>query len=163
MKHFINTWNTLPSNKKRWVIGVTFVLSILILLFYFLQPLTNKKNSLYTQIGVNKNNLSTINKNTQEIKQLKENKNISTTSKSSQSISEIIDVSTKKYSLKINRFQPDGDNSAQIWLEDAQFKDVINWINDVENNHNLNVATASITATNKQFSGLVSTRLKVNR
>ncbi len=76
-----------------------------------------------------------------------------------QSISALVDTTLPTYSLVMQRYQPTGDESAQLWLEEAPVSQVIAWLAAIERDHGMRLITVAITSADKQ--GFVKTRVRV--
>ncbi len=77
------------------------------------------------------------------------------------SISALVDTTLPNYSLVMQRYQPTGDDSAQLWLEDAPVSQVIAWLVAIERDYGMRLITVAITSADKQ--GFVKTRVRMGK
>ena len=78
-----------------------------------------------------------------------------------QSLSTTIDSSLPKYKLTMQRFQPVGETTAQIWLEEAPMSQVIAWLASLEQNSAMHLDNVSMVAADKQ--GRVKVRVHLSK
>lgn len=78
-----------------------------------------------------------------------------------QSISSLVDSTLPDYKLVMQRYQPTGDDSAQVWLEDAALPQVIAWVVAMERDFGMRMVNVSIAASDKK--GVVKTRVRLAR
>lgn len=83
------------------------------------------------------------------------------TAEQGQSISALVDTTLPEYSLVMQRYQPTGDDSAQLWLEDAPVAQVIAWLTAMERDYGMRLINVAITSADKQ--GFVKTRVRVGK
>ena len=76
-----------------------------------------------------------------------------------QSISALVDTTLPKYKLVMQRYQPTGNDSAQLWLDDAALPEVIAWLVALERDFGMRLVNVSIASSDKQ--GLVKTRVRM--
>lgn len=77
------------------------------------------------------------------------------------SISTLVDTTLPSYSLVMQRYQPTGDDSAQLWLEDAPVSQVIAWLAAIERDYGMRLITVAITSADKQ--GFVKARVRMGK
>ena len=78
-----------------------------------------------------------------------------------QSISALVDTTLPDYSLVMQRYQPTGEDSAQLWLEEAPVSQVIAWLTAMERDYGMRLINVAITSADKQ--GFVKTRVRVGK
>ena len=78
-----------------------------------------------------------------------------------QSMSTLIDRTLPQHSLVMKRFQPFGDNGAQVSLEDAALTNVVAWLSALEVGSGMRLLNVSIVSSDKP--GFVKTRLRLER
>jgi len=61
--------------------------------------------------------------------------------KSGGSVMVVIDQTAKQFELgkKLKRIEPEGENGAKVWLEDAAYEDVLRWLHRLADNHGIRV------------------------
>ncbi|HSG62466.1 MAG TPA: type II secretion system protein M [Pseudomonadales bacterium] len=75
------------------------------------------------------------------------------------SLSQVIDSSVRRAGLTMKRFQPSGDNQAQVWLENVPYTATMTWLNELEVERGYRIESASVTAASQ--SGTVNVRIRV--
>jgi len=78
-----------------------------------------------------------------------------------QTLLTLVNASAKERSITFKRFQPDGDSSLQLWLEDVNFNAVLWWLTKIENNNGIRVAQISVERTKRD--GFVNARITLVR
>lgn len=78
---------------------------------------------------------------------------------SSGPLSQVIDASVRRAGLKMKRFQPSGDDQAQVWLENVAYGAAMTWLNELEVERGYRIDSASITAASQP--GMVNVRIRV--
>ncbi|MCA1798806.1 MAG: type II secretion system protein M [Xanthomonadaceae bacterium] len=61
----------------------------------------------------------------------------------------------------LQRLQPEGQQTVRVWLDNAQFDELVRWIGTLEREHRIMVSVLTIERT--QESGLVNARLTLER
>ena len=51
------------------------------------------------------------------------------------SLNEVVNQASAAHQAPLSRFQPSGDDSAQVWLDNVPFNNVLNWLEALENRH----------------------------
>lgn len=80
-----------------------------------------------------------------------------------QSLLGLIDRTSKQSKLgsAVKRVKPEGSSKAHVWLEDAEFNDVIRWLENMDNRHDIKIVSGMV---DKQDSpGVVNIRLVLER
>jgi general secretion pathway protein M len=77
------------------------------------------------------------------------------------SISAVVDSSLPQHKLVMKRYQPIGEQGAQVWLEDASLPEVIAWLSALEAGSGMRLDNVSIVSSDKQ--GYVKTRVRLER
>jgi len=68
------------------------------------------------------------------------------TQRQGRGLSQLISDSAPRYQLQISRIQPRGDDEIQVWLEDAPFDQLVQWLHQSEQDFGLVVASINMTA-----------------
>jgi general secretion pathway protein M len=77
------------------------------------------------------------------------------------SLAQLAEMSAKKANLRLTRFQPKGDNEAQVWLDKVAFKDLLEFVRTLELDFALTVESLSINSAGDD--GIVNARLKFKK
>jgi general secretion pathway protein M len=83
--------------------------------------------------------------------------------KSDEALLTTIDRTAKQQRIReaVKRIKPQGDNKAQLWLEQASFDRMIRWLDLLQQRHNISIST--ITIDRQSGSGLVNARINLER
>jgi type II secretory pathway component PulM len=73
----------------------------------------------------------------------------------------VVDSSLPQHKLVMKRYQPIGEQGAQVWLEDASLPEVIAWLSALEAGSGMRLDNVSIVSSDKQ--GYVKTRVRLER
>ena len=70
-----------------------------------------------------------------------------------------IEKTAQQWSLdrKLKRLEPEGESEVKVWLDEAIFDDLVLWLELLENDHGIQVA--SLTVEQRQEPGLVDARI----
>jgi len=83
--------------------------------------------------------------------------------KSNEALLTTIDRTAKQQRIReaVKRIKPQGDNKAQLWLEQASFDRMIRWLDLLQQRHNISIST--ITVDRQSGSGLINARINLER
>ncbi|MBL4606696.1 MAG: type II secretion system protein M [Pseudomonadales bacterium] len=73
----------------------------------------------------------------------------------------IINQSAQKNRISLKRFEPEGNAKLRVWVEDVPFNNFILWVQVLESEHQIHVASMSLD--NPDQSGRISAKLILNR
>ena len=77
------------------------------------------------------------------------------------SLSAVIDASLPQYQLAIERFQPSGNQQAQLWFDKVSFNQMLAWMHYIETEKGLMITSLSLN--NEAEKGIVSARIRVKK
>jgi general secretion pathway protein M len=158
---------------KQWFLGLEkqqqwtallggMVLLLLMLLLLVWQPLGQASQRLSASNQQISSSLQWMQNAAAEIKRLrKQNPSAQTSSNSAQNLSSVINTTVKANGLPMSRFQPDGQNEAQVWLDGVAFKDLMAWVSELERSKNVNIDSLSVNKTST--SGVVNARVRLQK
>lgn len=95
-----------------------------------------------------------------EIKQLKGRGAIASDS-ANKTLAQIAETSAKKSGFRITRFQPKGNDEAQVWLDKIPFSSLLSFINYLEMTFGVNIETLAVNSAGDP--GVVNARLKFKK
>ena len=72
------------------------------------------------------------------------------------SLLSLASASAKTHSLNFSRFEPMGDDRVRLWIEQAKFNDVVNWLGELESDQGISAIDISL---DSSAPGYVSVRL----
>lgn len=76
------------------------------------------------------------------------------------SLTQLLDTSVQKHQLKFSRFQPRGDNRAQVWFDGVNFAKLFVWLDELDRQ---GVAASNVSVTATREAGLVSANLQLQK
>jgi general secretion pathway protein M len=76
------------------------------------------------------------------------------------SLNQLLDTSVQKHQLKFSRFQPRGNNRAQVWFDGANFAKLFVWLDELDKQ---GVAASNVSITATREAGLVSATLQLQK
>jgi len=80
---------------------------------------------------------------------------------SDQALLTLASSSAKDKNISFKRFQPDGDNLLQLWLEEVNFNVLLWWLSEIESKHGIGVTQISVERTKRD--GFVNARITLMR
>jgi len=148
-------WQTLVT-RERVIVAVLAVLIVLVTFQSMLiSPLYRGRDKALNSVDKQAELLQWMQERAALAAQLNNNTGISRVT-SQHSISQRINATAKKAKITITRFQTSGENTVQVWLEDADFSALLLWLDTLQNKQGIHVDSIAITETNKP--GLVAVR-----
>ena len=75
------------------------------------------------------------------------------------SLTSTVVSSAQAFGLEFRRYEPTADGDLRIWLEQASFDNLVGWLQDMANRHQLSVD--NITISPESNNGLVNVRLEI--
>lgn len=80
---------------------------------------------------------------------------------SNQSLSQLSELAAKRSQLRFSRFQPKGDDEAQVWFDKIEFSQLLDFLARLELDYAVQVDTMSVNSANAP--GLVNARIKFSK
>lgn len=77
------------------------------------------------------------------------------------SLSQLSELAAKRSQLRFSRFQPKGDNEAQVWFDKVEFSRLLDFLARLELDYGVHVETMSINSAN--MPGIVNARIKFSK
>ncbi|NRB40360.1 MAG: type II secretion system protein M [Pseudomonadales bacterium] len=77
------------------------------------------------------------------------------------SLSQLSELAAKRSNLRFSRFQPKGDNEAQVWFDKVEFSQLLDFLARLELDYSVHVETMSINSANAP--GIVNARIKFSK
>lgn len=157
MKQQINDWYTeLETNEQRIVVVAAIFFSLVILVFGILKPLNDSVSSLQGQV---KSRQKSVDKWKQSMPIILANRGHSQGASSGQALSFIVTSTSKRFNLRVSRVQEKSSDEMQVWFDSVPFNDFIRWVAEVQNRHNVKVASVNVRS--KDRDGLASIDIKI--
>ncbi len=135
--------------------------AVIISLFYFglWEPIETGIDSKKQQLTMRTRQLQNIQQQAAEVRQLKQGQPAQRRVTNSTSLLSVIDTTSRQKNLKqvLQKFQPEGDDSVRLWLEDAPFDALVEWLDLLNRQHGVSVSEISLEK--QPESGLVDGRI----
>ena len=150
-------WFLALKQREQWML-LACVIAVVFYSFYmfFLRPLHVENASLHERNIAAAQSLQWMKSSA---KTLKQNAVVNPVQKqSSQSIAQLLNPTASKHGLKFTRFQPRGNDKAQVWFESANFPQLFAWLQQLES-QNVSASNVSISSTNQP--GIVSASIQL--
>jgi general secretion pathway protein M len=154
-------WFLTLEKQQQWAVllgGIVITLLMLVLLVW--QPLAESSRQLRQSNREIAGSLRWMQQAAIEIKQLRKGSSQPKTG-TAQNLSIVINNTVKARNLPMSRFQPNGQDEAQVWLDGVVFKDLMVWLYDLESAKELAVDNLSVNST--EASGVVNARVRIRR
>ena len=140
-------WDSLQAKERLMAaIGAIFV-AIAILYLMVWSPIADSRDNKKIRIENKRETLTWMIQKRQEVEHLKRiNPNLFNQATDNRSLLAIVDTGAKQMGIRssITRIDPDGENKAQIWLEDMSFDYLIVLLGELERRNHVQVADASL-------------------
>lgn len=152
-------WFNNLERREQWALVVGSAL-LLVYLFYLLvwSPLNSRIENLQQRNTAAADVLVYMQNGVQEIKQLRGGASTTRGGSGGQSLSQMVDQSAAQHGIRISRFQPSGNNEAQVWLENIPFNKLLAWLDQMENSYGVRVK--NIAVNNASAVGIVNVRVR---
>lgn len=158
MQQIKERYENLQDSEQKIVLIFASLFLLVILIFGLLMPVGQSIET--KQLAVNSMQNS-VNKFKQAIPVIRANRGNANSANNSMPLNSVITGSTRQFNLLVSRVQEKSDTEVQVWLDNAEFNKVMQWINEL--NKRYNVSVASLSMRNKERNGLVSMDIKLTR
>ncbi len=140
-------WDSLQAKERLMaVIGAIFI-GIAILYLVVWSPIANSRDHKKMRVENKRETLLWMSQKRQEVEHLKRiNPNLFNQATDNRSLLAIVDTGAKQMGIRssITRIDPNGENNAQIWLEDMSFDYLIVLLGELERRNHVQVANAAL-------------------
>jgi len=149
----------LEANERRMLIAGGGLLLVMLLYAGLWEPLTGKIDMLRVSTTEQAALLTWMRSTAQEVKQLRGRSGQQAKPATGQSLLSLVDRTAKSGRLgsALKRVQPDGDEKVGVWMEAANFDDLVRWLVALETRHDVRVVSSVFQAL--EASGRVDARL----
>jgi len=134
----------LEANERRIMIGGGGLLLVMLLYVGIWEPITNKMDALRVSTAEQQSRLAWMRGAAQEVKQLRGHAGRPVRPTSGGSLLSLVDSTAKSGRLggALKRVQPDGDAKVRVWLEAANFDDLVRWLTTLETRNGVHVESS---------------------
>jgi len=148
--------------RQQWLLmaaAALVVLYIAVGLIY--RPLVAKRDLLAQQNAGAERTLQWMRGAIAEIKSLHGAGAASAVSSSGMTLSQLVETSAARHSIRVSRFQPSGDDEAQVWLDKVPFDATVMLLDQLENQYGLDMLSVAINGAGAP--GMVNVRLRFRK
>ncbi len=136
-------WFTQLSQREQMsVLALGFSLALYLLYMFIWSPLDTKRGSLQVQNQAVTATLQRVDAMVSEVLNLRDE---GAQGSSRRNLTALINQSTSRLDLQVNRLQPNSRGELQVRMESAAFDDVLLWLHEMEYREGLLVREVSIT------------------
>lgn len=160
IKNAREKWEDLDSREQLSLKVLSIVLACFIAYFAVWQPAKNYMSSEYASLEQSQELLQLIRNNRQKLASVGQRSNNQPAAMNSQQLVSTVTNLAKKNALSLKRFEPSGDNKVKVWLEDAPFDKMVEWLAQLEKN--LKVRVEQISVEKEDAPGMISARLTLS-
>lgn len=148
--------------RQQWLLVVAAILVVVyIAVAVVYQPLVAKRNLLAQQNSGAEQTVQWMRGAIAEIRALRGAGNTNAAAASGMSLSQLVDSAAARHGLRVTRFQPAGDNEAQIWMDKVAFDSIVMMLDQLENQYGLDVLSVAVNGASAP--GLVNVRLRLSK
>jgi len=161
----MSSWlNSLSTRERALVIYGSIAVSLVLLWLLALKPLYDNKINLDKTIAQQKKTLSTMQKQSIQIKQLQQQATNKPKNTSNQNPQQLIERSLQTWRLKtvLERMQSQGSSGVRLTLKNANADRVMRFLHELENTHSLSISNLAIDSDKKE-SGFADFRLTIKK
>lgn len=135
-------WQQLSLREKRLVIITAIVVVITVVYFMIWQPLQDGIQTSRVRVKAQHQTLTQMQEQAAEARQLLAAQRQAGSNRSSSSLLVIIErtAQTKNLKSRLQKVQPEGEDSVRVWVENASFDQLIDWLALLENRNTIYVS-----------------------
>jgi general secretion pathway protein M len=150
---------SLEQRERHLVTGGAVLLGLMLMYLMVWEPLTNTVDKLRVSTTEQGSTLQWMRQAAQEVKKLRGSGSNRGKSTGGQSLLSVIDRTAKSGRLgaALKRVQPDGEKRVRVWMEAANFDDVIRWLVLLDTRYGVSIENSVFEV--KQEPGRVDARL----
>ncbi|RJX72435.1 type II secretion system protein M [Vibrio sinensis] len=128
-------WGSISLREQRLVMICSVLLTIGAIYWLVLQPVAQRAEMAQTRIQSEKQLLSWVKNQANQIVELRAQGGRSV---SSLPLNQAVSSSARRYNVELVRVQPRG-KELQVWVQPLPFNQFLNWVADMQENHGVNV------------------------
>lgn len=155
-------WYDSLEPREQLIVGIGALVAGLMLVFLIVwEPLAQRSARLDTEIANARELVVFMQRTEQEVRQL--GRVAPGVAQANRSLLAIVDSSSKQTGMSalIKRIQPEGQTSVRLWIEDAPFDKLADWLHQLESQQQIKVDNGSLDR--DEQSGTVKARLTLTR
>ncbi len=150
---------SLEKRERHLVISGAVLLGLMLMYLVVWEPLINKMEGLRVSTTEQESTLLWMRQSAQEIKGLRGKGGQRGKAASNQSLLSVVDRTARSGRLgtALKRVQPDGERRVRVWMEAANFDDIVRWLVLLDSRHGVSIESSVFEM--KQEAGRVDARL----
>jgi general secretion pathway protein M len=156
----LKQYEMLPSRDQLALKVLAVVMIILFLYFGLWQPAYQFKQNAEIELQQQKDLLALVMENKAALKEMSGSGSTSVPAMNSQQLVSAVTNLARQAGVLLKRFEPSGEREIKVWVEDASFDKMMNWLNTLHKTLNVKVEQISLEKTDAP--GLVSARLTLS-
>ncbi len=151
-----------PREQQALVIGAAALLLILLYLLVW-EPFASAVDEKRQQVESQQITLDWMEQNLAEVLTLRNQRRIAGGTRGKEALLTLVDRTAKQSQMRqqIKRIKPQGDDKVQLWIEQAAFDTLLQWLGGLTRQHG--VAIESLNVDRQELPGLVNARLVLQR
>ena len=155
----------LEKNQREQMALVIAAVALLLFLIYLLawQPFVDAVEQKRQQLKNQQVTLDWMQQNLGEVQRLKSQRRSSGASNSNEALLTLVDRTAKQSQLRqqIQRIKPQGEDSVQLWVEQAAFDTLLKWLAGLSTQYGIQIESLNIDR--QELPGIVNARLVLLR
>lgn len=158
----MKAWFLQLKPRERLLVSLGLALSVLFLLYALVwQPFTTHLTTLRQTVQEQKILAQWMRESVQEVKRLRSGSTTAGSLPTGQSLLAVVDKSAKNSRLGavMKRVEPEGQDAARVWFEQANFDDLVQWLDAIQRAFGLRAT--SIVFERLDTAGLVNARVSL--
>lgn len=136
------------------------VVTLYLLWALLLNPLANRYQAQLTNNAAASESLARVNVLAAKLKLARESGNTANPQAGADNISQLVYSSLQENGISLTQFQPGSQGEARVRLDRAPFEPLLQWLYELENNHQVTVRELSIAMSNDPGLVTVNARLQ---
>lgn len=140
-------WFDSLAPRERVMVGIAAVVVVLAVLYAGVwEPLNHGVAHLSQQVKQQRELVSWLHETAPKIRALRQATHRNAPKEQNAALLSVIDKTSKAAGMggMVKRIQPQGDNSVQVWIENATFNDMLDWVYRLQNRYGVEVKSASM-------------------
>jgi general secretion pathway protein M len=126
----MNPWQRLQPREQRLLLIAAVTTALLLLYVAVIEPMQQQRQSLTQAISQQQQELQWLVDRAAEVAQLRGSQPAPSVANRSESLMALVDRRAREKGIdkSIRRIQPEGQRAVQVWLEQAPFNSLLEWI-----------------------------------
>lgn len=160
----MKSWWISLQPRERLILIVAAGIVILALIYLLgIEPFFKQRTILMQRIEAQRQELAWMQQTSEQVKHLRSISPEQRRTSYNRSLLGVVDTSSRSNNIRkpIQRMEPEGNNGVKLWIEDADFDKLIQWLGSLNTQQGVYVTRATISRGDAP--GLIDTRLSLQR